>query len=120
MALKLPITPGDVISRLLTKYKISIEDAASRMNLPASVLRTLLVGDYPISPAMAFMLERVFKDNSAHFWFTLQQVYDQYEFEHLQKIKYGGPPSLEQTADEIYSAVLHELEITNKLKNENT
>ena len=77
--------PGGILKRqFLAEYDLSVNAAATAMNIPRTRLNDIVRGKHGISPETALRLGRLF-GNGAAFWINLQTRYDLAEAEVREK-----------------------------------
>ena len=70
------VPPRITLLELLEDRKMSVSDLATKMELPAAIVETLIKGSLPISPDIAAKLSLAFPNISAQFWLNLLSEYD--------------------------------------------
>ncbi|EGN74455.1 addiction module antidote protein, HigA family [Idiomarina sp. A28L] len=93
---KLPIKhPGKVFrERFLSRYDITVKNAAQKLRLHPSSLSRFLNGQMPVSCLLALKLE-VATGVSAQFWVAWQNDYDLQQLEILRKELIDAEPLLD-------------------------
>jgi addiction module HigA family antidote len=75
MAMKHPPHPGGLVGDEIGALGLTVETAATGLGVKHQDLAALIRGETPISPEMAFRLEKAV-GSSADLWLRLQVAYD--------------------------------------------
>ena len=72
-----PKHPGKIIYEILIEgAKLSVKDAANRLDIDRTTLSRLINGHAGISPNMALRLSKLLPNTNMAFWLDLQRDYD--------------------------------------------